>query len=261
VRSGVWERLSRSPLLIDQADTTLNVDRVQVEQFYLPLATTLLASHPSASRFMVAVAGPPGSGKTAFASTLVAVINAEAEHDMAVLVGLDGWHYPNAYLATRFINQGDGQITLQRIKGSPETFDATNAYDCLSKMRNGGRVTFPVYSRRLHEPMSGGGLVALSHKMVIVEGNYLLLDEDPWRRFLELFDVCIFISAPLETLVASLAERHQRGGKSPEVTTRHIRQVDLPNASRVVPSAARAQVLVHKADARTIDRIEWRADS
>jgi pantothenate kinase len=209
---------------------------------------------------MTAVAGPPGSGKTAFATILVAVVNAEAGEDVAVLVGLDGWHYPNDYLATHYVDRGGERIPLQSIKGAPETFDAAGASRCLSEVRGGRHVSFPVYSRRLHEPISGRGSVDSRHKIVVVEGNYLLMDEGRWRRVRELFDVRIFISAPREILVASLTERHQRGGKTPDATARHISAVDIPNAGRVGPSLAYAQVLVYKADARRVDRIEWRAN-
>jgi len=208
-------------------------------------------------RFLVAVAGAPGCGKTAFATIFAAVINAEAGQDAAIVVGLDGWHYPNDYLASHSVDRSGSRIALRAIKGAPETFDAATAYASLSEMRQGGRVGFPVYSRRQHEPVPDGGVVEACHRIVVVEGNYLLLDEDPWRRFRELFDLCVFISAPLETLISSLTERHQRGGKTSEVTARQVREVDLPNARRVATSAAYAQVLVHKADTWHIDRVEW----
>ncbi len=253
----VWERLTGSKLHLDQTDTKLEVDRTQIEQFYHPLAKALLSRYSSASRLMVAVAGPPGSGKTAFATILVAVVNAEASDDLAVLVGLDGWHYSNEYLATHFIDRDVERIALRSIKGAPETFDAVGAYGCLSEMRRGGYASYPVYSRRLHDPVPGGGSVDTHHKIVVVEGNYLLVDEDPWRRFRELFDVRMFIVAPREILISSLAERHQRGGKTPEAAMQHVRRVDLPNAERVSPSVAHAQVLVHKKDARTVHRVCW----
>jgi pantothenate kinase len=256
----VWERLAGAELHLDQTDAPLEVDRTQVERFYYPLATTLLSRSNSPSRLMTAVAGPPGSGKTVFATILVAVVNAEADEDVAVLVGLDGWHYTNDYLAIHYVDRGGERIPLRSIKGSPETFDVAEAGRCLSEIRRGRHVSFPVYSRRLHEPISDRGSVDSRHKIVVVEGNYLLMDEGWWRRVRELFDVRIFISAPREILVASLTERHQRGGKTPDATARHISAVDIPNAGRVGPSLAYAQVLVHKADARRVDRIEWRAN-
>ena len=257
MRSVVWERLTRSSLFLDQTDARLEVDRTQVERFYHPLATALLSKAETVPRLLVAVAGPPGSGKTAFATILVAVVNAEMDEEVAVLVGLDGWHYPNAYLAKHFIERDGQRIALRSIKGSPETFDAAAAYDCLLQIRCGGQATFPLYSRRLHEPIPAGGTIDVSHRIVIVEGNYLLLDEELWKRLRQLFDVRLFISASVEILQEGLRERHLRGGKTPEATEHQMRTVDLPNAKRVAPSAAHAQVLVHKADVQRIERVEW----
>lgn len=262
MRPTVWERITQSRLFLDQTDIPLGIDRSQVERFYHPLATALLtkrSQRPSLNslpRLMVAVAGPPGSGKTAFATILVAVINAEVDASIAALVGLDGWHYPNEYLATHFIEREGKRVALQSIKGVPETFDADAAYNCLSEIRQGGRASFPIYSRKLHEPIPTGGTIDTYHEIVVVEGNYLLLDEAPWKRFRQLFDVRVFISADLETLTNGLRERHRRGGKTPAKVERQIHQVDLPNARRVTSSIAHAQVIVHKTDTRHIDRIE-----
>ena len=257
MRPVVWERLTRSSLFLDHTDARLEVDRTQVERFYHPLATALLSKAETVPRLLVAVAGPPGSGKTAFATILVAVVNAEVDEHVAVLVGLDGWHYSNAYLAKHLIERDGQRIALRSIKGSPETFDAAAAYDCLSRIRRGGQATFPVYSRKLHEPILAGGTIDASHRIVIVEGNYLLLDEEPWKQLRQLFDVRLFISASVEILQEGLRERHLRGGKTLETTEHRMRTVDLPNAKRAAPSAAHAQVLVHKADVQRIESVEW----
>jgi pantothenate kinase len=256
LRSVVWERLTRSTLFLDQTDVLLEIDRAQVEQFYDPLATHLLSKSRPVPRLMVAVAGPPGSGKSVFGMLLVAVLNAEAEDSIAALVGLDGWHYSNAYLETHFIERNGEQIPLRSIKGAPETFDAAGAYACLSRIRLGGQVSFPVYSRKLHEPIPAGETIYPVHRIIVVEGNYLLLEEEPWRGFRHLFDVRVFICASLETLLDGLRGRHLRGGKAPAVIEQHLREVDLPNIKRVEPSAVHAQVCVYKADTRRIDRIE-----
>jgi pantothenate kinase len=257
----VWERLTRSRLFLDRTDVPLEIDRAQVEQFYYPLATWLLPKSRSLPRLMVAVAGPPGSGKSAFGMLLVAVLNAEAEASVAALVGLDGWHYSNAYLETHFVERDGERIALRSIKGAPETFDAAAAYACLSRIRREGRVSFPVYSRKLHEPIPDGDTIDPSHMIVVVEGNYLLLEEEPWTKFRDLFDVRVFISASPETLLDGLRRRHLRGGKAPAQIERHMRQVDLPNIRRVLPSAAHAQLCVYKTDIRRIDRIEPRSDA
>jgi pantothenate kinase len=259
LRQIVWERLVRADLRVDQTETALEIERGQVEAFYHPLAIDLLARLMPDNRLMVAVAGPPGSGKTAFATILVAVVNAEAGENVAVLVGLDGWHYPNDYLETHYVERDGESVALRRIKGSPETFDAPAAFASLSEIRQGGAISFPIYSRELHDPVSGGAVDA-SHRIVVVEGNFLLLDETPWSGFRRLFDVCMFISASSRVLVEGLRERHLRGGRTLEAAERQIHEIDLPNAARVASGAAHAHVLVHKADVRSIARIEWKKD-
>ena len=276
IGADVWERLNRSPLFLDQTEARLVVERGQVEEFYLPLAAALLSRARSVPRLLVAVAGPPGSGKSSLTTILVAVINAQAvgqtaadtesaagresaaDSEVAVLVGLDGWHYPNGYLESHFIERDGRRFALRQIKGSPESFDAEAAYDCLSAARRCGHVSFPVYSRRLHEPVAAAGTIQASHRIVVREGNYLLLDEPRWERFRSIFDVRLFICASLQTLLEGLQERQLRGGKSPDAVAQWLQAVDLPNIERVAPGAAHAQVLVHKADVRTIERVEWR---
>jgi pantothenate kinase len=257
LRPEVWEWLSRSPLFLDQTDARLELDREQVEQFYQPLATWLLEQSQTRARLLAAVAGPPGSGKTALATTLVQVLNAETGQEIAVLVGLDGWHYDNAYLDAHVIERDGQRVPLRRIKGAPESFDVAQATACLSAMRSLGEVRVPVYSRQLHEPVPEASLVSPSHRIVVVEGNYLLLDEPEWRTLGALFDVRLFVTAPEEVLLEALRERHRRGGKRLALVEAHMRAVDLPNARRVATGALTADVIIHKSDVRHIRRLEW----
>lgn len=258
LRPEVWERLSRSSLFLDQTATELNLDRREVERFYCPLATWLLEQSQTRPRLLVAVAGPPGSGKTALATILVQVLNAEAGEELAVLVGLDGWHYDNAYLESHVIESDGQQVTLRQIKGAPESFDVAKATACLSEIRSLGQAHIPVYSRQLHEPVPAAGLVSPAHRIVVVEGNYLVLDEPDWRPLRDLFDVRLFVTAPEEVLLEALRERHLRGGKPAAFIEAHMRRVDLPNARRVAPGAGHADFLVHKADVRRIECVERR---
>jgi pantothenate kinase len=188
---------------------------------------------------------------------LAAVINAQANTDLACVVGMDGWHYPNAYLDAHFIEREGKHVLLRALKGSPETFDAQAFLRCLMAIRQGGTVRYPVYSRRLHEPIQDGGEVGATHRVVIVEGNYLFLDEAPWDEIYRLFDVRIFLRASLEGIRTGLLERHLRGGKAADVVEKHIREVDLPNAQRVLSGSMPASIIVEKFDARLIQSIEW----
>ncbi len=250
-----WARLLRSPLYLDQTATALAWERAEVEQHYWPLAAQLLQA--ADARRLVAVAGPPGCGKTSFATLLVALVNAGAAAEVAVMVGLDGWHYANAELERRTVRRGQETITLRRIKGAPETYDVDAAYAFLERVRRGEALRFPVYSRERHDPLPDQGLVEEQHRVVVVEGNYLLLREEPWCWFYPLFDLRVFLTAPLPALVEALRERHRRGGKTCEATERQIAQVDLLNIARVLQNSARPDLVVHKIDSRRIERVEW----
>jgi len=253
----IWQRISTSTLYLDQTETPLEVDRLQVEQFYRPLAEHLIARSAGRSRLMVAVAGPPGSGKSAFAAILRVVIDSIAGQELAVVVGLDGWHFPNGYLESHSIVRKVKRVSLRSIKGAPESFDAESAYACLSSIRQGGQVNYPVYSRSLHDPLPGAGRVLIEHRIVIVEGNYLLLDEIPWRRFRQLFDIHVFIKIDPAAVEADLIERHRRGGKSSEAIQHQVYEVDLPDARRVLSGFSGAGIIIYKSNPRLIERVEY----
>jgi hypothetical protein len=203
------------------------------------------------------VAGPPGSGKTAFATILVAVINAEVDHEEATVVQLDGWHYSNDYLRAHTLQRDGAEVFLRQIKGAPETYDVASAFVCFEKIKAGGEVCYPVYSRQIHDPIPNGGCVEPRHRIVIMEGNYLLLRKEPWRHFRELFDTCIFLTAPPEALVEGLRQRHLRGGRTLAAAEEHILAVDLPNIDCVLKNSGRANIVVKKADSQHITSVEY----
>jgi len=253
----VWERINNTRLTLDQTSTPVYIDRAEVENFYAPLGLYLLKKSRERKRLMVVVSGPPGSGKTVFAMLLVAVINAEADHEEAVQIPLDGWHYPNEYLDTHTTRYADHDVLLRQIKGSPATYDTAAAFSCLEKIRKGGQISYPVYSRIQHDPIANGGMVEPFHKIVILEGNYWLLQDAPWTKFQPLFDVRIFLTAKAETLLDGLRQRQLRGGRSAEAIEQQITNVDLPNIEFVLKNSARADIVVHKADNSHIINVEY----
>ena len=241
-----WARLTAAPRYLDQTDRILEFDRDELERFYLPLAQTLLKL-ATTHRCLVAVAGPPAVGKSAFAATLAAVANALAEHEISLVIGLDGWHYPNAYLDTHTLLRDEQTLSLRSLKGAPETFDAPAALATLAAVRAdmpSAETPFPVYSRALHDPIPNAGVVTSAHRLLLFEGNYWLLDQPPWNAARPSFDRAIFLTAEPATLLADLRERLVRGGRTPEDADAHIQAVDLPNM-RLVLEGLRPRRLDH----------------
>ncbi len=251
----LYPALLRAGLTLDGGSVPLEIDRAQVEQFYLPLARRVLALEQPGARAAAAVAGPPGSGKSAFAALLAAAANALAGRPLAACVGMDGWHYPNAYLETHTLQREGREIPLRAVKGAPETFDALALADFLHAARAGGELPYPIYSREVHDPLPAAGRLTPAQRILILEGNYLLLDQPPWSSLRPLFDLTIFLTAGPPTLLDGLIQRHLRGGKDPALAERHARSVDLPNIHLVLEHSSPAGITVEKADGRTITSI------
>jgi pantothenate kinase len=253
----MWQELNQKGLTLDQTSTPLHIDRQEVEQFYHPLALELIKRGGNQKRLLAAIAGPPGSGKTAFATLLVAVINVELKSEGAVMISQDGWHYPDAYLDTHNINYHGEDIPLSQVKGSPETYDTRAALECLERIKVGESLNYPVYSRVRHEPIQDAGAVRLNHRWIILEGNYWLLQESAWQPFQALFDFTIFLTADPDTLVEGLRQRHLRGEKDPASIEKHIKMVDMPNINRVLAHSNTAQVEVEKKNSQQIAGIKY----
>ena len=251
----LFDRLQRLPLFLDQTGYPLELDREEIRRWYEPLARLVLARLPAQGRELAAVAGPPGSGKTAFAITLAAVVNLLAGETLAVVVGQDGWHYPNASLDAHTLQRGGASLPLRSIKGAPETYDLEKIRAFLAEVKTAASLAYPVYSRALHDPIEGAGRIETAQRVVILEGNYWLLDEPPWNSYASSFDLSIFLEAQPETLLAGLRDRHLRGGKDPAQVEQHLRQVDLPNIERVLAHRLPAEVVVTKAGSRRISAV------
>lgn len=253
----LWNALTTRPLFLDETRQQLVVDRVELEKDYLPLAEKLLERAPVEKRLLVAVVGPPGSGKSAFATLLAAVINLLAQAEPAVVVGLDGWHYPNAYLNQHTMTWHGKKTVLRALKGMPETYDFAALAKFIQTAVTASELQFPIYSRALHDPLTGAGTIKPQHRIILAEGNYWLLNELPWNSLANHFDFSIFLQADPAVLLNGLRQRHLRGGKSLEQIEAHLQQVDLPNIHRVLTHSLPADVIVQKVDHQHIANILW----
>ena len=178
-------------------------------------------------RFMLGIAGIGGSGKSTLAAQLVDA--AQAAGIAAVLVPMDGFHLTNAELERRGV---------RHLKGTPETFDAQGYAAVLRAIRaDAGPVLFPIYDRQLHEPVlpaDEAHTVQPQHRLVITEGNYLLLQRPPWQQIADLLDETWLLDVPVELARERIIARHIRGGRTPEDARAHSERVDGPNAAIIL---------------------------
>ncbi|GAB2934598.1 nucleoside/nucleotide kinase family protein [Rhodococcus aerolatus] len=186
----------------------------------------LVAAH---RRAVLGLAGSPGSGKSSLAAALV------AEVPGAVVLGMDGFHLANG--ALRRLGRTDR-------KGAPDTFDAAGFVATLRRVRAGEDVWAPVLDRRLDEAVAAAVLVPADAPLVLVEGNYLLLDDAPWDQVRPLLDECWFLDVARGVRERRLVARHERFGESPARARAHALGPDAANAARVETTAGRADLRV-----------------
>lgn len=197
------------------------------------IAAAIFKRAGKSQRFVVAIAGPPGSGK----STLAEMLHEVLPEDSAVVVPMDGFHFDDIVL---------NQRGLRSRKGAPETFDYPGFAALLKRIRAGEpEIAIPVFDRSMELSRAGAAVVGSDVKFVLVEGNYLLLDEEPWSSLAGLFDFSIFVDVPRDELERRLMERWRGHGKSDDDARAWIASNDLPNVERVLSRRRNADLVIN----------------
>ncbi|TQI80626.1 hypothetical protein FHU10_4499 [Serratia fonticola] len=203
----------------------------EIEQLHLPLLRFLVEKQrQKGGRLVVFLAAPPGCGK----STLTAFWQyLSVQHpDLLALqtLPMDGFHHTNRWLEER---------GLRGKKGAPETFHREQLESALGDLHKPISL-WPTYDRVLHDPVIDA--IEVTAPIVIVEGNWLLLDEPGWCELAHYSDLTLFIQAAPQQLQARLVERKIRGGLSLEQANAFYLQTDGPNVERVLQHSLPATI-------------------
>ncbi len=143
----------------------------------------------------------------------------------------DGFHYPNEILDSNYIVRDEEKIKLRTIKGSHETFNLTSLIDKLKQLKV-KKTTWPYYDRNLHDPV--GDAISVDKDIVVIEGNWLLLNEPVWNGLHELADFTIFIDTDAKFLEERLVNRKVRGGTTLEEAVEFYQNSDSKNVDKVL---------------------------
>jgi pantothenate kinase len=186
----------------------------------------LTAELDPSRRVVVGIAGAPASGKSTLAERLVSRLN-EAAAGCAALLPMDGYHYDDGILIER---------GLRARKGAPETFDVFGLLHMLDRLKRNqeDEIAVPVFDRDLEIARAGARLIPNSVRVLIVEGNYLLLNQQPWSRLNTMFDVTVAIDAPEHILRRRLVARWRGYGFTPAEIEAKVEGNDLPNGRNVM---------------------------
>jgi len=209
------------------------------------LADRVLAAARPHSRHIVGIAGVPGSGKSTVAAQVVALIQQRLgttpEDNPAVAISMDGFHYYKHELDAM-----EDSAAMHARRGAHWTFNAEAFVVAMRAVRGGGKVSLPDFQHGVGDPVEDAVQLAASHRIVLVEGNYVLLDLAPWDELATMFDESWFVDVPVDTAMDRLLHRQMKDNKRPEEVVRaRIATNDRPNAELVEKiSRPRAAVLV-----------------
>ena len=177
-------------------------------------------------RFVVAISGPPGSGKSTLANYLAVCLRPKA-----AVLPMDGFHFENDVLT---------QKGLLHRKGAPETFDAERFVALVRSLQSAGNIPYPTFDRSADRTVPGGGSISEDTTVVLVEGNYLLLNQRPWSNLAVHFDLRARLKVERDELLSRLVQRWlDQGMPEDEARARAIgndmRNVDLVEANSRSP--------------------------
>jgi pantothenate kinase len=183
-------------------------------------------------RVLVGVAGAPGAGK----STLAAALARRFADRGAMAVPMDGFHLANEELA---------RLGLAHVKGAPETFDGYGFVHLMRRLRDGQELVYaPLFHRRIEQAIASALPVPPTAEVVIVEGNYLLLPEQPWALARPLFDLAVYLDVPAEIRVPRLLDRARAGGRDEAAAQDWVHRNDEANAAVVAATRDRADLVI-----------------
>lgn len=202
--------------------------KIQIEAL-----TQHLDKLPTEGRRLVAVVGAPGAGKSTLAEAVVDHLKQTGRK--VQLVPMDGFHLDN-----RILNARD----LLTRKGAPQTFDAAGFLSMVKRLIEGEEVIAPTFDRALDISIAGAVEVPADVELLVLEGNYLLLDQPIWRELKQFWDLSVYLEVPIEELERRLIQRWLDHGLDQHAAEARARGNDLANAKFIIENSLPADVSI-----------------
>ena len=187
--------------------------------------------NPKKDRHLIAIAGPPGAGKSTLAEIVTDLMNENLMK--ASLVPMDGFHLDNKTLK---------RANLLDRKGAPETFDVKGFTELIKKLRYKRNSSVPLFDRTLDEVVKNGRKISSEQEYIVIEGNYLLLKKDLWQDLYNYWDYTVFLSVDNCVLKSRLIERWLDENHTYSAAETRVMKNDLVNADVVNSNRLNATV-------------------
>lgn len=213
----------------------------EVNEIFIPLLKQLaLLRKDKGSRVVAYLAAPPGAGKTTLSQLLEFLYKEQDLSYSFQSISIDGFHYKRKYLMNNWTEVCGKKKLLNSVKGSPESFDLVTLKERIRLLAKDEVTKWPMYDRKLHDVSEE--TIVVDAEIVLIEGNYLLLDEPGWKELKNIADLTVFIEAKEKSLKPRLIERKMLGGLSLTEAESFYEQSDQRNVIRVLEHSGKASI-------------------
>jgi pantothenate kinase len=184
-------------------------------------------------RVLIGITGKPGAGK----STLTSYLINNLGPDLTALVPMDGYHLSNKQLQ---------RLNLSDRKGAFNTFDSDGFVSLLRRINQDTDkdIYYPIFHREIEESYAADGVVLKNTRLVITEGNYLLLEKGGWESVKKELSEVWYVKVNDELRLERLTKRHEMFGKDPQAAHKWAHGSDEINAELVQTTVASADVII-----------------
>lgn len=225
---------------INGYDIKAHYSEKNIEEIFIPLLQRITKMQQEKERrILVMLAAPPGAGKSTLLDFLEHLSKTTDGIKAIQTIGMDGFHHYQDYLLSHETVRDGKTIKLVEIKGAPITFDLEALEERIGLVAGGANCGWPTYDRNLHNPVEDA--LQVTSDIVLLEGNYLLLDEDGWRGLSDYADYTIFIAADEDMLRSRLVERKAKNTPI-EQAKEFVEKSDMRNAIEVLHSSKKADL-------------------
>lgn len=171
------------------------------------LSTRILERLEKNRRFIVTIAGTPGSGKSKISGELCELLN----HSVSTkILPQDGYHYYRLELA----QFEDPDLAFER-RGAPFTYDSERFLNTIKTLQNTENSIFiPSFDHRLKDPIENDIEITPDTKIIIIEGNYVSLKDPIWDEISDYADETWFVQVDPKVVLNRIVDRHLAAGIS-----------------------------------------------